>query len=160
MYYTFIEFAELDIIAKGGKIWLPCIPLVKTSVLKDLKEIIENHFVIDLVEDPFQNPLFKATEYVENLLENTSDKHTNASSLANIKRLSNECFIVLTRRQNPLMQKSAKRQRIAEHNVNHNSFFDLAYDCRSKFLDIIYQTCNRENIHCSGIPGNQIALVY
>ena len=132
---------------------------MKTSVLEDLKEMIEIYFTIELVEDPFENLLFKATECVEKCLETTSDKHTNVSSLANIKKSSNECFIVLTRREETLMLRSAKRQRITQLYGSHNSLFDLTYDSRSKFLDIIYQTCNRENIHCTGIPGNQIAFV-
>jgi hypothetical protein len=129
-------------------------PSVKKAVLGDFKEIIDVYFTIELIDDPMECLLYAATEHVEEYLELTADKHTNASSLANLKKFSNSCFILLTRRHVINGTMSAKQiVRLSDDN-NTSYIFEPIPDARNKFLDVVYQVCSRENIHCTGIPGN------
>lgn len=84
-------------ICRGGNIWLPNLQCVQDSVNKN-KDILDKFYTVRMVSDSNSNPLFMATEKVEDKLLLCPDKLTNDTQMRPLLEHSNTPFLVLKRR--------------------------------------------------------------
>ena len=84
-------------ICRGGSIWLPNLQCVQDSVEKN-KHILDKYYTVRMVSQPNSNPLFMATETVEDKLLLCPDKLTNDTQMRPLLEHSNTPFLVLKRR--------------------------------------------------------------
>ena len=94
---TIPRLAEDDVICRGGNIWLPNLQCVQDSVNKN-KHILDKYYTVRMVSQPNSNPLFMATETVEDKLLLCPDKLTNDTQMRPLLEHSNTPFLVLKRR--------------------------------------------------------------
>lgn len=91
---TFPLFALSGILAKGGKIWLPNLDCIQKSI-HDFKETLDQYYHIRLEQNPRNNPLFLATEDVEQELLRCPDSLTNETQMRPLFKFSNSPFYCL-----------------------------------------------------------------
>ena len=84
-------------ICRGGSIWLPNLQCVQDSVEKN-KHILDKYYTVRMVSQANSNPLFMATETVEDKLLLCPDKLTNDTQMRPLLEHSNTPFLVLKRR--------------------------------------------------------------
>ncbi len=99
---TIPRLAEDELIRRGGQFWLPNLECV-AQALREFRIPIETHYEVEFVKDLGRNPLFAATERVEDELLRCPDKLTNETQLRPLLAFSDTPFLVLTRRQTPLL---------------------------------------------------------
>ncbi len=89
-------FATERMMSVGGKIWLPNIPAV-ASQLMEFDSILSLYFEKYWIEDGDMslNPLYRATEGVEDLLGDLPDGRTNATQMVPYLEYSDHPFVVL-----------------------------------------------------------------
>ena len=97
---TLAMLAENNLLQKGGKLWLPNLGCVQDSIDTFRSEIIK-YYVIEAVDDPLDNPLYKASEKVTSELLRCPDALTNETQLRPLLSYSKSPFLVLTRRHEP-----------------------------------------------------------
>ena len=93
--------AENDLLKIGGKIWLPNLECVEDSI-NEFRVEINRYYTVEAVADPHLNPLYAATETVEQELLRCPDSLTNETQLRPLLSYSNTPFLVLTRRNEPV----------------------------------------------------------
>jgi hypothetical protein len=98
--------AEQGFLKKGGKFWLPNLDCVQNSI-EDFHAEINKYYTIEAVEDPLLNPLYAATENVEEELLRCPDALTNVTQLRPLLNYSSTPFLVLTRREEPFVPAAA-----------------------------------------------------
>jgi len=91
---TFPNLAKDGHLAKGCQIWLPNIHCIEVSLCEFHNNLIP-FYTIRKEKDPKMNPLFLATEQVEDKLLMCPDALTNVTQLRPILEFSNEPFYVL-----------------------------------------------------------------
>ncbi|KAJ1411527.1 hypothetical protein B484DRAFT_482627 [Ochromonadaceae sp. CCMP2298] len=91
---TFPTLAREGKLAQGGQIWLPNLDCIQVS-LTDFADDLHPYFTIALASDPKENPLYLATEDVEEELLRCPDALTNETQL---RPLGTQPFYVLTLR--------------------------------------------------------------
>jgi hypothetical protein len=89
--------AENNLLQKGGKLWLPNLGCVQDSI-DTFRSEITKYYVVETVEDPLDNPLYKASEKVTSELLRCPDALTNETQLRPLLSYSKCPFLVLTRR--------------------------------------------------------------
>ena len=89
--------AENNLLQKGGKLWLPNLGCVQDSI-DTFRSEITKYYVIETVDDPLDNPLYKASEKVTLELLRCPDALTNETQLRPLLSYSKSPFLVLTRR--------------------------------------------------------------
>ena len=89
--------AENNLLQKGGKLWLPNLSFVQESI-DAFRSTIVQHYIIEAVDDPSDNPLYKASEMVTSELLRCPDIITNETQLPPLLSHSKCPFLVLTRR--------------------------------------------------------------
>ena len=94
---TLAMLAENNLLQKGGKLWLPNLGCVQDSI-DTFRSEITKYYVIETVEDPLDNPLYKASEKVTSELLRCPDALTNETQLRPLLSYSKCPFLVLTRR--------------------------------------------------------------
>ena len=87
-------------------------------------ELLNQHYLIEFIEDPHENPLYHATEICVNELENCVDKVTNCNELPKLLVTSKYPFVKLTRRGNILTMTSTPIRNIK--NSNRKPVIDLS----------------------------------
>lgn len=92
---TLPALARGELFNHNGKIWLPRIQCVEECILEN-STIIQDHFVIDMIEDPLENPLFRATAKVREQLEKCPDKLSNDNQIVPLLEYSKKPFFCLT----------------------------------------------------------------
>ena len=95
--------AENNLLKKGGKLWLPNLDCVQCS-LDEFSSEITKYFEIERVEDPMKNPLYAATENVEDELLRCPDALTNETQIRPLLIYSKAPFLALCRRDEPLVR--------------------------------------------------------
>ena len=93
---TIPKFAE--ILKDGGTIWLPHLEVTRELLICHY-DTLHINYDIDYVEDPEENPLYKATETVEDELLRCPDKLINDTQLKPLLEYSESPFICLTKRK-------------------------------------------------------------
>ena len=93
--------AENNLLKKGGQLWLPNLECVEESIDEFRDEILKYYTILAL-DDPMLNPLYAATETVEQELLRCPDSLTNETQLRPLLSYSKTPFLVLTRRFEPL----------------------------------------------------------
>jgi hypothetical protein len=91
--------ATAGVIKASGSIWLPYTEYVRER-LAAFSTIVEKHYVVELVDDPSKNPLYVATESVEDVLGTCPDKRTNKNQLLYLNSLTP--FAVLKCKERPV----------------------------------------------------------
>jgi len=81
-------------LGKDCKIWLPNLDCTRTA-LHDFHDYLAPYYDIGRVQDPKLNPLFLATEDVEEKLMLCPDKLTNANQIVYLLEFSGEPFFML-----------------------------------------------------------------
>ena len=89
--------AENNLLQKGGKLWLPNLGCVQDSI-DSFRSEITKYYVIEVVDNPLDNPLYKASEKVTSELLRCPDALTNETQLRPLLSYSKSPFLVLTRR--------------------------------------------------------------
>jgi hypothetical protein len=92
------QLAEQNIIKKGGKVWLPNLECVLNSI-NDFHNEIYKYYTWEAVENPFDNPLYAATEMVTEQLLRCPDIVTNATQILPLLINNSYPFLVLTCRE-------------------------------------------------------------
>lgn len=93
--------AENDLLKIGGQIWLPNLECVEDSI-NEFRAEIGKYYTIEAVGNPHLNPLYAATETVEQELLRCPDSLTNETQLRPLLSYSNTPFLMLTRREIPI----------------------------------------------------------
>lgn len=89
-------FARDRMLCEGGKVWLPNIQSVQVNLTEfrnELEVYFETYFVDS--EDLCLNPLYLATEHVDELLEGLPDGRTNTTQMEPYHAYSDHPFVVL-----------------------------------------------------------------
>ena len=94
---TLAMLAENNLLQKGGKLWLPNLGCVQDSI-DTFRSEITKYYAIEAVDDPLDNPLYKASEKVTSELLRCPDALTNETQLRPLLSYSKSPFLVLTRR--------------------------------------------------------------
>ena len=120
---TLPMLAENDLLKIGGKVWLPNLECVEDSI-NEFRAEIEKYYTVEAVANPHLNPLYAATETVEQELLRCPDSLTNETQLRPLLSYSNTPFLALTRRSVPLtltrislMTPTKLQNRILTHDV-------------------------------------------
>ena len=80
----------------GGSVWLPHHPFL-VQLAKDSGPLLSKYYNnMRAVEDPMRNPLYEATELIEEKLLLCPDKLNNENQLAPILTRTRTPFLVLT----------------------------------------------------------------
>ncbi len=95
---TLPAFATEGFMAPGGRIWLPHLECVQTSIDQH-RELLLEHFDIHLVHDCSANPLYLATDRVEAALASCPDLLTNQTQIVPLLHFSDTPFLVLQVKQ-------------------------------------------------------------
>jgi hypothetical protein len=115
---TFPTLAKEGKLAPGGQIWLPNLDCIQVS-LTDFFDDLDPYYTVSLARDPKENPLYLATEDVEEELLRCPDALTNETQL---RPLGAEPFYVLTlrdvflpceKKRQPPVTPPAKKRRAA-----------------------------------------------
>lgn len=109
---TLPRFAE--ILKDGGTIWLPHLEVTR-ELLVCHYDTLHIYYDIDYVEDPEENPLYKATDTVEDELLRCPDKLINDTQLKPLLEYSASPFICLTKRK---QQKSSNNTKMLTPNTS------------------------------------------
>lgn len=102
---TFPTLAASGYLAKGCKIWLPNLQCIEES-LSDFYADLLPYFIIRREENALKNPLYRATEDVEEELLMCPDALTNETQMRPLYDFSNEPFCVLELRSEFLVHPS------------------------------------------------------
>lgn len=92
---TLPALSKNGLLKPGGTIWLPYLDCVQDSV-SDFNKELTAHFTIKLVSDPMLNPLYAATEMVEDDLSRCPDLLTNETQIKPLHSFSSTPFLTLT----------------------------------------------------------------
>jgi len=96
---TLPRLAQENWIKESGSVWLPHFFHIENMIADNIS-IIERNFSVEIVSNPFLNPLAHATEVVEDKLLKCKDKVTNKSQLRAIKTAQSVgYFFKLTRKR-------------------------------------------------------------
>lgn len=71
-------FVKKKILKDTGTIWIPNVTHVNDSI-EAHREILQEYYSWDVINDPFENPLYEATDMVENELLECPDNITNST---------------------------------------------------------------------------------
>lgn len=99
------------LLSKSGKVWLPNLKCIEES-LEDFNSVISEYFDVSLISDSKENPLFLATEDVEEQLLLCPDNLTNKTQIKPLLANSSQPFYVLTlkeKRDLPTTPQRSKR---------------------------------------------------
>jgi hypothetical protein len=91
---TLPALAKNRILRPGGSIWLPYLECVRESI-NDFTAELKVHYDISLAQDPMENPLYAATEDVEDELTRCPDLLTNVTQIKPLDQFSDTPFLVL-----------------------------------------------------------------
>ena len=91
-------FAKSDLLAEDGAIWLPHLEVVD-ELLEQYSNNIEQYYDIVYVNNPKENPLYKATENVTSTLRECPDNLTNETQMKPYFDFSDYPFICLQRKK-------------------------------------------------------------
>ena len=108
---------EMNIIRSGGEVWLPHVSHTAHMVHEHSK-LLEETYTWELVKDPSQNPLYKATEQVVNALIKASPVAilTNDTQLPYLLQVTDEPFYKFTaiaKEFRTPKSKTLKRQKLS-----------------------------------------------
>jgi hypothetical protein len=93
MYTTTLPImASKGAIPLDGEVWLPHIACIENR-LKRLKELLQPWFTVNMVANPMENPLYRATQTVATELVEDGNPFTNATALRSLP--TDSPFIVL-----------------------------------------------------------------
>ena len=107
---TLAMLAENNLLQKGGKLWLPNLSFVQESI-NAFRSEINKYYIIEAVDDPSDNPLYKASEKVTSELRRCPDIIINETQLPPLLLHSKSPFLVLTRRLVTICLTPSKRKR-------------------------------------------------
>lgn len=110
---TLPYFAESNLLKENGTIWLPHLEVV-SELLEQFKDEISKYYKIIHVQNPKENPLYYATDYVANDLRKCPDNLTNLTQMKPYDAYSDSPFICLKRRKHAINNEkptTPKKQR-------------------------------------------------
>ena len=91
-------FAQKNILAVDGQLWLPNLPHVQEMIRKYDKPLREHYEWVRVRHTDKTNPLFEATETVDDVLALCPDGRTNKSQLLPLLQVSDHIFFLFTRK--------------------------------------------------------------
>lgn len=94
---TLPQFATDNVLRKDGEIWLPNLECVQ-ELMENFADVLQPHYTWDLVADPLKNPLYLATEAIEDELLRCPDILTNETQIRPLWAFSKTPFFRLRRR--------------------------------------------------------------
>lgn len=96
---TLPTFVRHNLLTKDGEIWLPNLQCVK-ELIDDFSDVLHSYFHIELREDPMENPLYRATEEITDVLMRCPDTLTNETQIRPLNAFSKTPFYCLKRKNN------------------------------------------------------------
>lgn len=93
---TMPHFAKHNVLSQGGVLWLPHLEHVDTMIDDNSAELAD-YFVWDLVKDPSENPLYLATDDVNEELLSCPDNLTNATQIVPFQEMGGGPFYCFRR---------------------------------------------------------------
>jgi len=97
---TLPQFVTDNVLSKDGEIWLPNLECVQ-ELIHSYSDVLLPHYTLELVADPLLNPLYLATEAIEDDLMRCPDTLTNETQIRPLWAFSKTPFYRLRRRQSP-----------------------------------------------------------
>jgi len=94
-YKTIPAFVQENILTTGGKLWLPHLDCI-TKEIEEYSEIIQAYYQVTLVDNCQENPLYVATEHVNEELLRCPDNLTNETQMQPLYNHSKYPFVCLT----------------------------------------------------------------
>lgn len=102
---TLPRFATDNVLSADGEIWLPNLNCVQ-ELMESYADVLQEHFTWELVADPKKNPLYLATEAIEDELLLCPDTLTNETQIRPLTAFSPTPFYLLKRRPGRLSPPS------------------------------------------------------
>jgi hypothetical protein len=90
---TLPGFVQEKILKDTGAVWLPNISYVLRML--NTNKVIDSYYVWNVVRNPLENPLYQATNFVTNELEQCPDVLTNQTQMKHLKTNCDGPFICM-----------------------------------------------------------------
>ena len=95
---TLPQFATENVLSKDGEIWLPNLECVQ-ELMESFADVLLPHYTWELVAEPLENPLYLATDAIEEDLMRCPDTLTNETQIRPLRAFSKTPFYRLRRRE-------------------------------------------------------------
>lgn len=115
---TLPQFVTDDVLKESGSLWLPNLKCVEELIIEHA-EVLIKYYTWELVKDPLRNPLYLATEAIEDELLKCPDSLTNETQIRPLDDFSATPFYEFK----PITRKSqpSTPRKIRSHNSSGSS---------------------------------------
>jgi hypothetical protein len=109
---TLKAFSTSGVLKTGGVIMLPNMQCVDEKII-DFTDIIDSNYHVSLLTDPSLNPLYRATDDVEDELMKCPDTLTNGNQIAPLKVYSDTPFYQLVCHEDTTAIVTPKKRKVS-----------------------------------------------